>query len=38
MKVFNSLSGQKEEFVPQDEETRNNVCGIPPFPEVKMYV
>src|SRR3990172_1784076 len=38
MKVFNTLSGQKEEFVPQDEETNGLVCGIPPYPEVKMYV
>ena len=38
MKIFNTLSGQKEEFVAQDEETSGNVCGVVPFPEVKMYV
>ena len=38
MKVFNTLSGQKEEFVAQDEVTSGNVCGVVPFPEVKMYV
>ncbi|MBI2849610.1 MAG: cysteine--tRNA ligase [Chloroflexi bacterium] len=38
MKVFNTLSGQKEEFIAQDEETSGNVCGVVPYPEVKMYV
>lgn len=38
MRVFNTFSGQKEEFIAQDEETGGNVCGVVPFPEVKMYV
>ncbi|MEE8413197.1 MAG: cysteine--tRNA ligase [Dehalococcoidales bacterium] len=28
MKVYHTLSGQKEEFVPQDDEVKMYVCGI----------
>jgi cysteinyl-tRNA synthetase len=28
MKIFNTLSGQKEEFVPRDNEVKMYVCGV----------
>jgi cysteinyl-tRNA synthetase len=28
MKIFNTLSGQKEEFTPQDNEVKMYVCGV----------
>ena len=28
MKIFNTLSGQKEEFAPQDNEVKMYVCGV----------
>lgn len=31
MKVFSTLSGQKEEFVPQGEVVRMYVCGVTPY-------
>ena len=31
MQVFNSLSGQKEEFLPQGDEVKMYVCGINPY-------
>jgi len=31
MKVYNTLSGQKEEFVPQGDEVTMYVCGINPY-------
>ncbi|MFC2008320.1 cysteine--tRNA ligase [Chloroflexota bacterium] len=31
MKVFNTLSGQKEEFVPQGDEVKMYVCGVTPY-------
>src|SRR4030042_1299871 len=31
MKVFNTLSGQKEEFLPSGEEVKRYVCGVPPY-------
>jgi len=31
MKVYNTLSGQKEEFVPQSDEVKMYVCGINPY-------
>jgi cysteinyl-tRNA synthetase len=31
LKVFNTLSGQKEEFVPQGEVVRIYVCGVTPY-------
>ncbi|MBI2848092.1 MAG: cysteine--tRNA ligase [Chloroflexi bacterium] len=31
MKIFNTLSGQKEEFVPQDGEVKMYVCGVTPY-------
>ena len=31
MRVFNTLSGQKEEFIPQGEVVRMYVCGVTPY-------
>jgi len=31
MKVFNTLSGQKEEFSPQGDEVKMYVCGVTPY-------
>ncbi len=31
MKIFNTLSGQKEEFVPQGDVIRMYVCGVTPY-------
>ncbi len=31
MKVFNSLSGQKEEFTPRNNEIKMYVCGVTPY-------
>jgi len=31
MKVFNTLSGKKEEFVPQGDEVKMYVCGVTPY-------
>ena len=31
MKVYNTLSGQKEEFLPQGDEVRMYVCGVTPY-------
>ena len=31
MKVFNTLSGQKEEFLPQGDEVKMYVCGVTPY-------
>jgi cysteinyl-tRNA synthetase len=31
MKVFNTLSGQKEEFLPQGDEVKIYVCGVTPY-------
>ena len=31
MKVFNTLSGQKEEFLPQGDEAKMYVCGVTPY-------
>ena len=33
MKVANTLSGQKEEFVPQDDTVKIYVCGVTPYSE-----
>ncbi|NQT47896.1 MAG: class I tRNA ligase family protein, partial [Chloroflexi bacterium] len=33
MKIFNTLSGQKEEFTPQGEEVKMYVCGVTPYSE-----
>ena len=35
MKIYNTLSGQKEEFIPQSDE--KGACGLAPL-EVRMYV
>jgi len=31
MKVFNTLSGKKEEFLPQGDEVKMYVCGVTPY-------
>lgn len=31
MKVFNTLTGRKEEFVPQGDEVKMYVCGVTPY-------
>ncbi len=31
MRVFNTLSGQKEEFLPQSDEVKMYVCGVTPY-------
>ncbi len=31
MKVFNTLSGKKEEFMPQGDEVKMYVCGVTPY-------
>jgi cysteinyl-tRNA synthetase len=31
MKVFNTLSGQREEFLPQSDEVKMYVCGVTPY-------
>ena len=31
MKVYNTLSGQKDEFLPQGDEVRMYVCGVTPY-------
>ena len=33
MKIFNTLSGQKEEFTPQGEVVKMYVCGVTPYSE-----
>jgi len=36
MKVFNTLSGQKEEFIPQGEEIKMYVCGVTPYSDAHL--
>ena len=36
MKVFNTLSGQKEEFLPQGDEVKMYVCGVTPYDEAHL--
>ena len=36
MKIFNSLSGQKEDFVPQDDVMTMYVCGINPYDDAHI--
>jgi len=36
MKVYNTLSGQKEEFSPQSDEVRMYVCGVTPYSEAHI--
>jgi len=36
MKVFNTLSGKKEEFVPQGEEVMMYVCGVNPYADAHI--
>jgi len=36
MKVFNTLSGQKEEFIPESDIVKMYVCGITPYDEAHL--
>ena len=36
MKVFNTLSGQKEEFLPQGDEVKIYVCGVTPYDDAHL--
>ena len=36
MKVFNTLSGQKEEFLPQGDVVRMYVCGVTPYSDAHL--
>ncbi|MFC1933045.1 cysteine--tRNA ligase [Chloroflexota bacterium] len=36
MKVYNTLSGQKEEFLPQGDEVRMYVCGVTPYSDAHI--
>jgi cysteinyl-tRNA synthetase len=36
MKVFNTLSGKKEEFIPQGDEVKMYVCGVTPYSEAHI--
>ncbi len=36
MKLFNTLSGKKEEFVPDGDEVRMYVCGVTPYSDAHL--
>ncbi|MFC2056166.1 cysteine--tRNA ligase [Chloroflexota bacterium] len=36
MKVYNTLSGQKEEFLPQSDEVKMYVCGVTPYDDAHI--
>jgi len=36
MKIFNTLSGQKEEFLPQDDTVKMYVCGVTPYSDAHL--
>ncbi len=36
MKVFNTLSGQKEEFLPRGDEVKMYVCGVTPYDDCHL--
>jgi len=36
MKVFNTLSGKKEEFVPDGDEVKMYVCGVTPYSDAHL--
>lgn len=36
MKVFNTLSGQKEEFLPRGDEIKMYVCGVTPYDDAHL--
>jgi len=36
MKVYSTLSGQKEEFLPQSDEVKMYVCGVTPYDEAHI--
>ena len=36
MKVYNTLSGKKEEFIPWDDEVKMYVCGVTPYDDAHI--
>ncbi len=36
MRVYNTLSGQKEEFIPQSDEVKMYVCGVTPYSDAHI--
>ena len=36
MKIYNTLSGKKEEFVPQGDEVKMYVCGVTPYSDAHL--
>ena len=36
MKVFNTLTGRKEEFQPQGDEVKMYVCGVTPYSDAHL--
>ena len=36
MKIYNTLSRKKEEFVPQGDEVKMYVCGITPYSDAHL--
>ena len=36
IKVFNTLSGEKEDFLPQDDPVKMYVCGVTPYDEAHI--
>ena len=36
MKIYNTLSGQKEQFTPQGDEVKMYVCGVTPYSETHI--
>ncbi len=36
MKIYNTLSGKKEEFVPQSDEVKMYVCGVTPYDDAHI--
>jgi len=36
MKIFSTLSGQKEEFLPQGDEVKMYVCGVTPYSDAHL--
>ena len=36
MKIYNTLSGKKEEFIPQGDEVKMYVCGVTPYSDAHL--
>jgi len=36
MKVYNTLSGKKEEFIPRGDEVKMYVCGVTPYDDAHI--